>query len=265
MKFIQALPFVALATAFVLPDAETLKQLALTETSESAHAIWDDISDTADAIFGNLRDKVSSVKQDFRSAFELALDEEIDDGFDLADRPRHGHHGHHGHGDTSNLTIYELISKSSHTTNFTKLVNEYDDIVELLNSTKANYTLFVPVDSAFAKLPDKKPSKEFVEAVLRYHIGLDVYSGLRILHTQTIPTALDEKLLGDEPQRLRISVGLFGIKLNFYSGVIAKDFVSDAPSIVHSNRNSRVSRKPRTVSFTPSTTSSCRPHSLGAS
>jgi hypothetical protein len=227
MKFIQTLPYVALATAFVLPDAETLKQLALTETSDDAHAIWDDISETADAILGNLKDKVSSVKQDFQSAIELALDEEIDDDFDLADRPGHGHHGRHGHHHTSNLTIYQLISKSKHTTNFTKLVDEYDDIVELLNSTKANYTLFVPVNSAFAKLPDKKPSKEFVEAVVRYHIGLDVYSGLRILHTQTIPTALDEKFLGGEPQRLRTSVGLLGIKLNFYSSVIAKDFVSN--------------------------------------
>ncbi|OIW22958.1 fasciclin domain-containing protein [Coniochaeta ligniaria NRRL 30616] len=224
MKFIQTLPYVALATAFVLPDVETLKQLALTETPDEVHALWDDIPDTADAIFGNLKDKVSSVKQDFHTAIELALDEEIDDAFDLADHPGHGHHGHHGHDHTSNLTIYQLISKSPYTTNFTKLVDEYDDIVELLNSTKANYTLFVPVDSAFAHLPDKKPSKEFVEAVVRYHIGLDVYSGLRILHTQTIPTALNEELLGGEPQRLRTSVGLFGIKLNFYASLIAKDF-----------------------------------------
>lgn len=234
MRFIQTLPYVALATAFVLPDAETLKQLALTEQSDEVHSLWDDVSDTADTIFGTLKDKASSVKHDFQSAFELALDEEIDDASDLADHPGHGHHGghhgHHGHHDTSNLTIYQLISKSPHTSNFTKLVDEYDDIVQLLNSTKANYTLFVPVNSAFDKVPHhEKPSKEFVEAVVRYHIGLGAYSGIRILHTQTIPTALDGKLLGDEPQRLRTSFGLFGIKLNFYSKIIAKDFVSGPP------------------------------------
>jgi uncharacterized surface protein with fasciclin (FAS1) repeats len=110
------------------------------------------------------------------------------------------------------------------------LVNEYDDIVELLNNTKTNYTLFVPVDSAFAHLPDhgdEKPSKEFIEAVLRYHIGLDTYTGRRILSTQTIPTALDEKFLGGEPQSLRTEVGLLGIRVNFYSKVIKANFVSN--------------------------------------
>jgi uncharacterized surface protein with fasciclin (FAS1) repeats len=229
MRFIQTLPFVALATAFVLPDAQTLRQLA-TETSDEVHTLWDDISESADELFGSLKHKVSSVKHSFQSAIEEALEADIDDGLDLGDRPGHGHHGHHGHHDTSDYTIYQLIEKSEHTTNFTKLVNEFDDIVELLNSTKANYTLFVPVDSAFAHLPghegDKPPSREFVESVLRYHIGLDTYGVHRILTTQTIATALDEELLGGEPQRLRVEAGLLGVKVNFYSKVIAANFVS---------------------------------------
>lgn len=229
MRFIQTLPLVALAAAFVLPDAETLEQLAL-DVPERAHALWDDVSDGADAVFGNLKDKVSSIKQDFQSAIEQALDHEIDDdGLDIADWPGHGHHGHHGPHHTSDKTIYELISKNPHSSNFTKLVNEYDDIVEMLNSTKDDYTLFVPVNSAFAHLPDhggKKPPKEFVEALVRYHIGLGAHTGRRILSTQTIPTAHDEKLLGGEPQRLRTDVGLRGINVNFYSKVLKGNIVS---------------------------------------
>ncbi|KAB5582240.1 fasciclin domain-containing protein [Coniochaeta sp. 2T2.1] len=227
MKFSQTLPYVALAQAFVLPDTETLKQLALPEkTSEEVHSIWNDLSDGAESLFGDLKHKVSSAKDELLSAIELAL-EDVEDGAEEKvdiDWPGHGHHKHpHDHPD---LTIYELISKSEHTTNFTKLVNEYDDIVDLLNSTKANYTLFVPVDSAFAHLPDhKKPSKEFVEAVVRYHIGLDAYDGHKLFaHTKTIPTILDEELLGGEPQRLRVEPGLFGIKVNFYASIITKGF-----------------------------------------
>jgi uncharacterized surface protein with fasciclin (FAS1) repeats len=158
------------------------------------------------------------------------------------------------------LTIYQLISESKYTSNFTKLVNEYEDIVDLLNSTKANFTLFVPTDSAFAGIPDhgdKKPSKEFVEAVLKYHIGLDTYTAHDILTTQTIPTALDEKMLGDEAQRLRVSLGFTGIKVNFYSRVVAANFVSlFFPNFRHKIHTDHPPRRPRTASSTPSTTSS---------
>lgn len=141
-----------------------------------------------------------------------------------------------GYHDFPDLTIYQLISLSNYTTKFYKLVSEYPDIVDTLNSTSANYTLFVPIDSAFEHLPDchhhkgkdgkKKPSKEFIESVLKYHIGLDVYNARRILTTHTLPTTLNEKLLGKEPQRLRTSVGLGGVRINFYSKVVAADIVS---------------------------------------
>jgi uncharacterized surface protein with fasciclin (FAS1) repeats len=270
MKFIQTLPFVALATAFVLPDVETFKQLAFEEDLDETHIdehvhIWDETSPGAEALFGDSVPSTSSVDRDIRSAIEqleLALeDEELDNAFEAAGRPggHHGHHGRHGHH-SANLTIYQLISKSPHTTNFTKLVNEYDDIVQLLNSTKANHTLFVPINSAFENLPDhgdKKPSKEFIEAVLKYHIGLDVHSAHSILSTQTIPTALDEKFLGGEPQRLRVSVGLFGVKINFYSSVVASNFVCSCrcKQVICFEKSAHTicicRREPRTASSTP--------------
>ena len=51
-----------------------------------------------------------------------------------------GRKGHHGHGKKPNATVYELISKSKYTTKLAALINEYEDVVELLNGTAANYS-----------------------------------------------------------------------------------------------------------------------------
>ncbi|KAK5993036.1 Aurofusarin biosynthesis cluster S-like protein [Cladobotryum mycophilum] len=144
------------------------------------------------------------------------------------------HHSPHHPGDTANFTIYQLISSSQHTTKFAKIVDKHPSIVDLLNSTDANYTLFVPTDEAFAEIPDDHPDppKEYVEDVLRYHIGLDKYSAGKILSTYTIPSALNEKFLGGEPQRLRTSFGLGGVKINFYSKVVAAD-IAASNGVIH--------------------------------
>lgn len=54
---------------------------------------------------------------------------------------RKGRKGHHGHCKKPNMTIYELISKSKYTTKLAALINEYEDVVELLNGTAANYSM----------------------------------------------------------------------------------------------------------------------------
>lgn len=54
---------------------------------------------------------------------------------------RKGRKGHHGHCKKPNLTVYELISKSKYTTKLAALINEYEDVVELLNGTAANYSM----------------------------------------------------------------------------------------------------------------------------
>lgn len=248
MRSYAILPLAAAASAFVVPDIETFSQLPVHgQAPHHDDSSWQDWFPSAESISSSIHDVVdplaSSVEETFHSAkgkleteLESLFDEDAnsaveeldDDAGDASwwDRPRRGHRG--GHHDKSNQTIYQLISESKYTTKFAGLVDEHEDIVQLLNSTKANYTLFVPVDSAFEHIPkDKKPSKEFVESVLKYHIGLGLYPAGRVLVTHTLPTALDEPLLGNKPQRLRTSVGLLsGVRVNFYSKVVAVDIVS---------------------------------------
>jgi hypothetical protein len=137
-------------------------------------------------------------------------------------KPKHPHHG------KPNMTIYQLISGSKYTTKLAKLIDEFDDLVQLLNGTAANYTVFAPTDKAFEKIPDKapKPSKEFLKKLLTYHVSSDFYPARRILATRTIPTLFKGKELGGEPQRLSTNIGFRGLTINFYSRVIAANIVS---------------------------------------
>jgi uncharacterized surface protein with fasciclin (FAS1) repeats len=104
-----------------------------------------------------------------------------------------------------------------------KLIDEFDDIVDFLNSTKANVTIFAPTNKAFAKIPKdgKKPPKELIEKVLKYHVVPGLYPAGRVFLSHTIPTALEEPALGNNSQRLRIGVGLHGLSVNFFSKVVA--------------------------------------------
>ncbi|KUI71246.1 Stabilin-2 [Cytospora mali] len=232
MKSITLLPLAATASAFVIPDIETFSQLPVhgvqphddpswLDWLPSADSIASSVHDAVDTLSTSIEDAIHNVKGTFETELESLLDEEEEYGLDSIDASSRPHHGH----GKSNLTIYQIISESKYTTKFAKLVDEYDDIVQLLNSTSANYTLFVPVDDAFKHIPeDKKPSKEFVEAVIKYHIGLGLYPAGRVLVTHTLPTALNEPWLAGKPQRLRTSIGLLsGVRVNFYSKVIAVD------------------------------------------
>jgi uncharacterized surface protein with fasciclin (FAS1) repeats len=176
------------------------------------------------------------------AASSFGDDEEIEevDAFEaieameaMEDRPKKPHrrphhknpHRHH----KPNLTIWEMISKSKYTTKLAKLVSEFDDLVDILNGTSTNITLFAPTDAAFEKIPHhhkKKPSKELIKNVLAYHISPGFYPAGRILATHTIPSAYSEKRLGGEAQRLRVSFSLFkGLTINFFSKIVAADIV----------------------------------------
>ncbi|UKZ49216.1 hypothetical protein TrVGV298_003460 [Trichoderma virens] len=224
------------AHALVLPEAAVPNQAPLGATDEvtafvkdnamiGPHHLDDDIA-AAESFFNAVSSIRGHIHEDFSQAVAdlVGLDYTADVG-----RP-----GHHHHDEDSSFTIYELISKSKFTTKFAKLVDDHPSVVDLLNSTSANYTLFVPVDKAFEDIPDdhKKPSKEFIENALLYHIAKGEYPARKILHSYTLPTAYDEELLGGEPQRLRSSVGLGGVKLNFYSKVIAAD-IAAKNGIIH--------------------------------
>jgi hypothetical protein len=239
MKFAVVLPFAALGSAFVLPDPNIFSQVAIHDHGEqhdevpakSSLASW--LGDTLDylpqAVRGGIHKLEDKFYDDLDTLSEEDEDDEYDIGFPLA-KPHDGDkkHGHH----LANLTIWEIISKSNHTTKFAKIVSEHEGIVELLNSTKANHTLFVPVDSAFKHIPEdhEKPSDEFVEALLKYHIGLDAYPARDVITAHTLPTVLNESWLGDKPQRLRTRVGLGGWNVNFYSKIVAANLVSPTRS-----------------------------------
>ena len=168
------------------------------------------------------------------SAIETVEDLDVDDMFDRPHKkphkkpkhPKHPHHGHRPHH-KPNQTVYQLIAGSKYTTKLAKLINEYPDLVEVLNGTAANYTVFAPTDKAFEKIPEhgKKPSKELIHKVLAYHVSPLRYTALSVFFARTIPTALGEDDLGGHPQRLRVSFGLGGLRLNFYSKVIAVNIV----------------------------------------
>lgn len=140
----------------------------------------------------------------------------------------HGHHGHKGHHHEPNMTVYQLIAESKYTTKLAALINEYEDLVTLLNGTAANYTVFAPTDKAFEKIPEHapKPSKDDLKKVLLYHVSADFYPAGRVLVTHTIPTALVGENLAGEMQRLSTNIGLRGLTVNFYSRVIAINIVS---------------------------------------
>jgi len=142
---------------------------------------------------------------------------------------RRPHHKKPHHYHKPNMTVWELISKSKYTTKLAKLVGEFSDLVDILNGTSANITLFAPTDAAFEKIPHhhkKKPSKELIRNVLAYHISPSFYPAHRLFVTHTLPSAYNEKHLGGEAQRLRVGFSLFkGLSINIFSKVIAADIV----------------------------------------
>lgn len=188
------------------------------------NGLWDSVLPSKDIISSILEDSVDYLTSTFDNVKHAVEDLQEEFHASISEIAKGGPGGH----DYPDHTIYQLISKCNYTTKFAKLVDEHPSVIKLLNSTKANYTLFVPIDEAFDDIPDdhKKPSKEFIEEVLLYHVGLGKYPARRILYTHTLPSALDEKMLGGESQRLRTSVGLTGVRVNFYSRVVAADIVS---------------------------------------
>jgi uncharacterized surface protein with fasciclin (FAS1) repeats len=256
MKLTILLPFVAVTTAFVLPQDEAMAQ-AIVESKEASKSFLDSIPgkdglfshveetfkngvaysenaiDTAMSAAFDLGKKAKSTFQCHKSMMAFDVEEWLDtasdslEEFDLehADHPhRHPHHKKPHHHHKPKLTVYELINSSKYTTKLAKLINEYDDLVALLNGTTSNFTIFAPTDKAFAKIPhhgDKKPSKDLILKVLSYHVSPDFYPAGRVLASHTIPTALDGEGLGKQPQRLRVGLSLKGLTINFYSRVVA--------------------------------------------
>lgn len=257
MKILHLLPLIPLSTAYVIPSEEVLEDLNINKISnEKIHFtqkenIQNALDDTLDS-FSTAKPKVgtdSRIDSWINRLKDYALDslededtdeqgytkddEDIIDSnlpFPLPHLPFSKHHHHDGNSDK---TIYQLISSSKYTTNLTKIIDEDESLVHLLNNTNHNFTLFAPTDHAFAKLPPHLPelSKEFIRAVLHYHLAAGVYSALDVFHHQTLPTLLNETTSGHElPQRVTVRPGLKGLKVNFYGRLVAVDIVRLRPS-----------------------------------
>jgi uncharacterized surface protein with fasciclin (FAS1) repeats len=209
----------------------------VTETSKNA---WNEVAEqsknTLDAALAKadgFSDKIKHTAFDAESWLESELQSTFDDPHHGPphDGPHHPPHDgphhppHHGPPSPPNQTVYEMISSSKYTTKFAKLINDYPELVKKLNSTKANYTVFAPTDKAFDKIPEHhhKPSKEFLEALLSYHVVEDFYPARRVLSTHTVPTLLiGDHLAGEpKPQRLSFNIGLRGLTVNFYARIVA--------------------------------------------
>ena len=238
MRFSHVLPLAALTTAFVIPDKVVMSQVAI-ESHQSSKSLLDHLPSKHE-----LLNKVENTFLEVVKSSKNAIDEAVDLASKTAEKVSHtfeeashdtnawlnsasttlSGHGKHG---PPNMTVYQLISESKYTTKLAALINEYDDLVQLLNGTAANYTLFAPIDSAFEKVPDDapKPSKELLKKVLTYHVSSDYYPAGRVLVTHTVPTLLEGELLGGEQQRLSTNIGLRGLTVNFYSRIIAVDIV----------------------------------------
>ena len=243
MKFANFLPFAALATALVIPDEQVMNQIAI-EAQDTPHSIFDKLP-SKERLANDLEATIERVKETSNDFLDQAAEaaskandafiEKLDDTaacteswVESTSTSLDGHHGHHGHHDKPNKTIYQLISESKYTTKLTKLIDEYPDLVEALNGTASNYTVFAPSDHAFEKIPEHapKPSKEQLKKVLEYHVSSDFYPAGRVLVTHTIPTLLEGEDIGFEAQRLSTNIGLKGLTVNFYSRIVMIDLVS---------------------------------------
>lgn len=252
MRFSRVVPFIPLASALVITEAEVFDKLPksnrhIENAKLSGQELLDNAKDTFDDAYNKVKESAHDIYSRFHNAGANVESWLEGSSFDDAtinfgggdehpphhpphDGPPHRGPPHHGKprhpphdgDDKPNRTVYELINESKYTTKLAELINKYDDLVETLNSTKANYTVFAPTDEAFEKIPHhgKHPSKEVLKDILLYHVSPDFYPAGRVLHSYTIPTLFEPEKLGHK-QRLTVRVTLRGPTINFYSKLVA--------------------------------------------
>ena len=249
------LSFLGPVAAFVLPDERTFNQLSIHDAVKAVEgSIIQTTEEAADALENAFESTITLVDDSLLSLHSAYIDRWIgerqlsnqirddenleiwlSDDEELSHHPPHHHHPHHPHH-CSNKTVYQLISESKYTTKLTKLIDEYDDIVDVLNGTAANYTVFAPTDKAFEKIPKHghhKPSKEFLKDVLLYHVSPEFHPAPEVLAAHTIPSLYREIDLGlhAPPQRLSVQLSFRGVTVNYYARVIAPNIVSDVLAV----------------------------------
>lgn len=174
MKLKILLQLAALTSAIVLPDEKILKDADTTSYRSDRHSLstsdfWSRVRETysryskhADDALEHCSHKAKDTFDDVTSTASQKFDETVHKDYfdaagwlesasDLAERvpsvdevfsadarsphhrPGHGHH-------KPNQTVYQLIASSKYTTKLAEAINDYPDLVETLNGTKANYT-----------------------------------------------------------------------------------------------------------------------------
>ncbi|KAI0405929.1 FAS1 domain-containing protein [Xylaria palmicola] len=238
MRYANLLPLAAaLAGAVVIPDDVTTQQLgreveALAgkagKAAKTTLSWWDTLRQDVQQQGADIHETVSDWWDSVEKNAHRFLDDHISAAADEAEdifgmvQPNVDYAGKPNHHGSTNQTIYQAIQTSNYTKKFAALINDFPDIVKLLNNTETNVTAFIPIDKAFEKIPEHghKPPKEFVQKIIEYHILPGYYPAGRVLASHTLPTALKGAALGGRPQRLRVSLGIFGLRVNFYSKVI---------------------------------------------
>ncbi|KAK0718818.1 FAS1 domain-containing protein [Apiosordaria backusii] len=212
--------FAATAAALVAPEQVTILDKQPPVSQDVIQTWWDSTLSHSTNLFTSLEKRITDSIRSF-DASSYGFD---NDEHPHPHPPRRGHGGHH-RGDKTK-TIYELIKSNKYTTKFASLLDnsDFSDIKDLLDSTSHNKTLFVPTDKAFERIPhhgDKPPPKEFVLALLKYHITPGLHTAHSLITSHTLPTNLSLDTLGSHPQRLRVSTGLlFTIRLNVLSKIV---------------------------------------------
>ena len=277
MKVSHVVPFAALSAAFIIPDASMMKQFAI-DAKHEAESIFDslpsrdklfkDVEDTVSDVVDTTRvafDTAIEAFSDGAASTSDKLNEEYfnvkawlatqGNNFDGTEdehgpphrgpphrgRPPHKRPGHkkpHHGGHKSNLTVYQMISKSKYTTKLAKLIEEDKDLIDLLNGTSTNITLFAPTDKVFEQIPEHAhlPTKEQWKKIILYHTVADFYPAGRVFGSRTIPTLLAGDYLSEDPkstpQRLSVGLGLRGLTLNYYARIIAVNFIG-SNGVIH--------------------------------
>lgn len=175
MKVAPFLQLVAVSSAFVIPDEKLMLDVEtkprashfdsppsksellgnardiVNGISHKAHDVFDQCSYKAQDLFDETTSTVSEgielTRQALKNGYvdaqgfvQSAVDDEEVFGLDDILTPNHPERRRPGHGHKPNMTVYQLIANSKYTTKLAELINDYDDLVEALNSTKANYT-----------------------------------------------------------------------------------------------------------------------------
>ena len=166
MRYLTVLPLAAFATAFIIPDEQMMSQVSI-KSSNAPASVFDRLP-SKEQLVNDFEDTFSNLVETSKNALDEAIesvteysediyskihdtafdtqswldsaDDDFEDDGKHGKHGKHGHHGHHGHCKKPNMTVYELIAKSKYTTKLAALINEYEDLVELLNGTTANYT-----------------------------------------------------------------------------------------------------------------------------